>query len=224
MTELAMYKDLDLTFQTQRPNEYVLLDNQVARIITLYKGIPRSALVSMDRLSDLLRYRWMSAWFKSRYRDDDGRFYVVASAPRLNGRRTLILMHRYLAATPNGLVTDHINGDGEDNRDENLANVDKRANTLKARLAAHNTSGVRGVSLRRNGRIWGFRCTVAHPPHGRPIYRDFPGTREGFALAQAFALSHYREAHGLDTAFCVIGTADRYGEGGDETDHGKWML
>ena len=216
-----MYKDLDLTFQTQRPNAYVLLDNQVARLITLYKGSPRSALVSVSRLDDLLRYRWMSAWFKSRHRDDDGRFYVVASAPRLNGRRTLILMHRYLAATPYGLVTDHINGDGEDNRDENLANVDKRANTLKARLAAHNTSGVRGVSLRRNGQVWGFRCMVEHPPYGRAAYRDFPGTSEGFALAQAFALAHYRDVHGLDTAFCVTGTVDRYGGGGEKADPGN---
>ena len=51
------------------------------------------------------------------------KFYATRISSRKDirdGKPHLILMHRVIAATPEGLVTDHINGDTLDNRRENL--------------------------------------------------------------------------------------------------------
>ena len=46
---------------------------------------------------------------------------------------------------------DHINRDKDDNRINNLREVDNKQNQENVGLWSHNTSGYRGVSVRRNG-------------------------------------------------------------------------
>lgn len=48
------------------------------------------------------------------------------------GTGGLVLMHRVINNTPDGLVTDHVNGNKLDNRRANLRSVDRRANFLNS--------------------------------------------------------------------------------------------
>ena len=68
------------------------------------------------------------------------------------GKKTTITMHRYIMrdniSNPSDLI-DHINGDGLDNRKENLRVVDRIINGQnRQHVGINNTTGVTGVSYR----------------------------------------------------------------------------
>ena len=55
---------------------------------------------------------------------------------------------------------DHIDGDGLNNRIENLRLISHGNNIRKAKIAKNNTSGMKGVSLRADTGKWTTRCKV----------------------------------------------------------------
>lgn len=70
--------------------------------------------------------------------------YAVRSVMKERKSR-LAYMHRVIAQTPIGMETDHIDGDGLNNRRENLRVVTTAQNQHNQRTPSHNTSGVKGV-------------------------------------------------------------------------------
>jgi hypothetical protein len=80
-------------------------------------------------------------WTARRDRDSD-RWYARRGGP--DGRE--IKMHRViLGITDRRLDTDHKNGDGLDNRDENLRPATRSQNLANQRVNRQNTSGFKGV-------------------------------------------------------------------------------
>jgi hypothetical protein len=66
-----------------------------------------------------------------------------------------VYMHRLIANTPKGLHTDHINGDGLDNRRQNLRVCTRSQNLHYSKEKfSNNTTGFRGVHLRKKGYIF----------------------------------------------------------------------
>lgn len=63
-------------------------------------------------------------------------------------------MHRFLLAAKREEIADHINGDGLDNRRENLRLVPPAVNRLNSRLSRNNTSGFKGVYLQKKTGKW----------------------------------------------------------------------
>lgn len=85
-----------------------------------------------------------------------------------DGRPTY--MHKFLTGWP---LTDHINGDGLDNRRENLRRATPTQNNANCGPRGHNTSGYKGVSLRPDrGNRW--RATIRAYGHQRflGLYND----------------------------------------------------
>ena len=74
-------------------------------------------------------------------------FYVMASIPHPDGnkRKTTIRLHRLIMDTPIGMETDHINGNGLDNRKSNLRVCTKSENQRNRGAHVNNTSGYKGV-------------------------------------------------------------------------------
>lgn len=70
-----------------------------------------------------------------------------------------VFMHRQVAKTPEGKITDHINGDKLDNRRENLRVCSHKDNNANSKLFKTNTSGYRGVSLIKSTGKW--RATIS---------------------------------------------------------------
>ena len=73
-------------------------------------------------------------------------------AATINGKRAKIWMHAVIAGTPKGMETDHINGNGLDNRRRNLRIVSCRENHQNLHIVK--TSKYPGVSWYKRGRKW----------------------------------------------------------------------
>ena len=71
------------------------------------------ALVDDENFEYLNQFKWYTA--------RNGRtWYARRHASRINGKQKLIQMHRIIINAPKHLQVDHVNGDGLDNRKENL--------------------------------------------------------------------------------------------------------
>jgi hypothetical protein len=64
------------------------------------------------------------------------------------GPHKTIFLHRLINNTPEGMWTDHINGNRLDNRRCNLRTIDRSGNVLNGKKFKTNTVGYRGVYFR----------------------------------------------------------------------------
>ena len=70
----------------------------------------------------------------------------------------IIRMHRQILKIENGNLVDHINGNGLDNRRENLRICNNKENSWNSKLSKKNTSGFKGVDYKGKG--WRVRIMV----------------------------------------------------------------
>lgn len=119
----------------------------------------RYALVDDHLFEYLNQYKW--CYYKNGY---------AARQVMKNGLRKTIYMHRFIMQTPDGMDTDHINGDKLDNRQANLQIITHGENMLAyQKLDRRNKSGFRGVSAHQGK--WRARI-------GRNIYLGLYETPE----------------------------------------------
>ena len=69
-------------------------------------------------------------------------------------KQVIVHMHREVLMPPIELFTDHINGNGLDNRRENLRNCTAIENSRNQSMAKSNKSGFKGVSWHKAGCKW----------------------------------------------------------------------
>lgn len=67
------------------------------------------------------------------------------------GVNTTEAMHTFITGWP---FVDHVNGNGLDNRRQNLRPAGKSGNAANSRIRSDNTSGYRGVTWHAGGRKW----------------------------------------------------------------------
>ena len=65
-----------------------------------------------------------------------------------------IKIHNYIMNPEEGYIVDHINGNGLDNRRENLRIVTPQQNAFNRAIQTNNTSGHKGVSLVKRNNKW----------------------------------------------------------------------
>ena len=99
------------------------------------------AIIDKSDVDIICKWKWAR-------QDTTHKSYAVRTG-RANGRRTKIYLHRVLMNAPDGMMVDHINGDGLDNRRSNLRlcvasvnNRNRHPHTIK------NKYGFRGVYKR----------------------------------------------------------------------------
>lgn len=88
-------------------------------------------------------------------------------------------MHREIAGTPAGMITDHINGDKLDNRRSNLRACNSSENKCNAVAQSNNTSGYKGVSWNKRSAKWEAQICV----NRRGIHLGYFDTAEAAAKA-----------------------------------------
>jgi hypothetical protein len=102
------------------------------------------AIVDDDMFEELSKYKWY--------------YHHTGYATRLSHPK--IYMHRIVACSPEGMDTDHANGNKLDNRRENLR-VCTCSENHRNRVAYHNnTSGYKGVYWRKQSHKWMAQINV----------------------------------------------------------------
>lgn len=99
---------------------------------------------------------WHAAW------DKVGRRHYVHGRMYEQGKQRTICLHRVILGAPEGLLVDHRNGDGLDNRRGNLRLATPSENQQNRTRApvANKSSGIRGVSWHKWNRKWIAYLTV----------------------------------------------------------------
>ncbi len=130
--------------------------------IPLTRG--KHALVDAEEYPRLARYSWHAFHDKK-----DGRWLAVRGERVHVGGHSItrnIWMHRELLDVPAGMLVEHLNGDGLDNRKANVQVTTRAARYAKLGKLSTNTSGYRGVTFYARTGKWRvqIRCdgTTTH--------------------------------------------------------------
>src|SRR5574343_596006 len=100
------------------------------------------AIVDDDDYENLLSWKWTYS---------GGYAYRLKT---IQGKSKKIWLHRFIANIPDGLYTDHINGDKLDCRKENLRFCTYAENNKNASIRKANKSGYRGVYWEKGVKKW----------------------------------------------------------------------
>lgn len=117
--------------------------------ITLTRGLVTK--VSDEDFPFLSQFKWQAV------QASNTTFYARRSV-RQGKKMTYILMHRIVAQTPSGLVTDHINHDTLDNTRGNLRNVSQQVNLLNRSNRKRNSEQF--SALNNSTTVIPFRHTI----------------------------------------------------------------
>lgn len=122
-------------------------------------------------------FEWLNQW--KWYLNSKG---YAMRGKRISGKQIMILMHRLINNTPEGLKfeTDHINRDKLDNRRENLRTATRSQNKINTNLRKDNTSGYKGVSWNKNRNRWMAQLHI----NGKHIHLGLYSTLQGAWLAR----------------------------------------
>ena len=104
-------------------------------------------------------YEFLSQWS---WYINKRRYIVYALRDiRVGGKKRHLWMHRVINNTPDDLYTDHINGNGLDNRRSNLRTVTHQQNMLNTRVRKKaKYSKHRGVTWHKLNKKWYSQITV----------------------------------------------------------------
>ncbi len=138
--------------------------SQDTKLIPLTQG--KFAIVDADDYERLMQYKWCC----------NNSYAARRSKKSENTKRGIVYMHRLINQTPEGLDTDHINGNKLDNRKVNLRAVSRRENALNSAPRKNKASSYKGVWLDNSkpNRLW--RCGIRH--FGKMIYFGRYSTEE----------------------------------------------
>jgi hypothetical protein len=122
------------------------------------------ALVDDDDYLELSKHKWHAS--------KDGKTFYAArsSSADVSGKRCTLLMHIAIMGTAENLETDHINGDGLDNRKENLRIVTKRGNQQNRHQTK--TSRFPGVRWHKLAKKWATEIQIKKKKYHLGLYED----------------------------------------------------
>ena len=87
--------------------------------------------------------------------------YVCFGIRKRPEKYKLVLLHRMVNKTPDGMVTDHINGNPLDNRRQNLRNATSSQNSQNScKYNSGTTSQFKGVCFRKDRGTWLAEITI----------------------------------------------------------------
>jgi hypothetical protein len=149
--------------------------DQSIKIIPLTKGY--NTFVDAKNYERLIKLNWCVTECK------DGRRYAMAKESIGGGKFRNVWMHRYIFNYEYDLV-DHADGDGLNNRENNLRPCNETQNAANRRTPRNNTSGFKGVTWNDGRQKW--RTQVAKDSGSRHLAMS-PPTEEGkIAAARAY--------------------------------------
>lgn len=160
-------------------NNYRVTDDGVV-VELKHKGLTYETKTSVSDLPKLEGYP--NTW----------QINLTGYAPRVmgphrdeDGKKSYVMLHRFLTNAPKGFDVDHINHDTLDNRQENLRVV-TRAENMQNRAGAEkrSKSGIRGVSWDNTKKKWVVFIKVNRKSRYMGSFDDIEEAREAAELAR----------------------------------------
>ncbi|MHC4258834.1 MAG: HNH endonuclease [Planctomycetota bacterium] len=156
-------------------------------------GHGKYAIVDADDYERLAKYKW-------RVCTNGHTFYAYRySSTRGGKKRQRVLMHHQIIDIPEGMVCDHINHNGLNNRKPNLRQATSSQNSCNTRNSGQTTSRYRGVSQDSRPNLWRARIRV----NGRELHLGVFDNKVDAAKAYDTAAKEY---HG---EFAVLNFPER---------------
>lgn len=153
----------------------------MSKIIPIAKG--QEIIVDNEDYGELNKFAWCAQ--KSRHT-----IYARRRLPVASGKGNIVYMHRVIVGAKQGEQVDHINGDGLDNRRENLRLCTHTENVRNARVRKDNTSGYKGVCWHKRDKKWRAAIRI----NGKPMWLGYYISKEEAARAyDEAAIKHFGE-------------------------------
>lgn len=111
----------------------------------------------------------------------------------LTGKRHHIMMHRVLNGTPDGMDTDHINGNGLDNRRENLRTATRSQNMWNRHPNRKGKSRYKGVSWHKQHRKWIANIQVQRKRIFLGLFRNEKEAADAYAKRAAIEFTDFNK-------------------------------
>lgn len=155
--------------------------------------LTKGKVAKIDRADMLIigGFRWQA------YKAKTGTWYCCRSAYP-DGKKHTVRMHRWIMQPGSGLVVDHINGDGLDNRRANLRICTHQQNITNHVRPPRARSGLRGASQFGGRGRWQARIR-----HNEKIIH-----LGAFDTAEEAARAYDRAAHSLRGKFATLNFPD----------------
>ena len=157
----------------------------------------REVLLDDDVYEWASKYKWYLMKDASRKREA---FYAQRNVKQPDGKRKSILLHREIMNTPKGLLTDHLNGNGLDNRRANLRVCTNRENQINRRGNINRTNKYIGIEKdkKAQNKPWRPNVLVSDPSKKRGqrrLSKGYYATEEEAAYQRDLCMVKY---HGTE--------------------------
>ena len=129
--------------EKRKTNEYIFREDYIELIITNSKNKKFITKIDTEDYETVKQYHWGILGKHSRYTE-----YVYTKTSKYT-----IDLHRMLTNCPKGMVVDHINADGLDNRKENLRICTNAENIQNGKIRSNNKTGVNGVQFHQKAYV-----------------------------------------------------------------------
>ena len=154
----------------------------MTKLIPLTQG--KAVLVDDRDYERLAEFKWFAVNV-----DSSGKHWY-AKSKALN-----CYMHRLIVHAPEGMYVDHINGDGLDNRTENLRICTNRQNCMNAKKRMNATSRYKGVHYHSQSKRWRAQIRIDK----RKVYLGcFAAERDAAKAYNEAARKHFGEYAALN--------------------------
>jgi hypothetical protein len=179
----------DMTVTEQAARELLFIENERRGCISNKCNLTVDGNIEMDigrgykmqfspkHLDVVRQYRWCSHIAKHL-------IYAVAS---VNGQFTQC--HRLITGATKDAYVDHLDGNGLNNTEQNLALTNAQGNAQNVKLSSRNTTGVTGVNPRRNKKGVMIGYGVHWFENGKQCFKVFSFARYGMDDALDAAIS-----------------------------------
>lgn len=151
------------------------------RVIKLTQG--QWAMVDNEDYKELSQYKWYA-------KKDHNTWYALRAVGSLPGKQKTIQMHRTILKPDKGLVVDHINHDGLDNRRFNIRVCTHAENSRNKIIQTGGTSLYKGVCWHKRDKKWAVQIKVDNKMRH---LGSFKCEKEAAAAYNEAALAYHKE-------------------------------
>lgn len=159
----------------------IRIDGDIA-IITLTRGY--ETVIDAADLALIAKNKWYAI------PDHSQITAYAATSMRIGACKTTVMLHRFILGADKNYVVDHIDGDGMNNRRNNLRLATRQENSMNQRRSKNNKSGFKGVSWVEARQKWHARICLQRQSYHLGL---FESAHEAHAAYVAASKSLHKE-------------------------------